>query len=91
MKKQYLYILSDGTYYKVGISNDYNKRFRNIQTGNAKKVLPLWIFKCEDAGYLEKIIHKAFFDKKIQGEWLTFSFEELKYLRGWLMKKAIKL
>ena len=91
MKKRYLYILSDGVYYKVGISNDYNKRFGNIQSGNAKKVVPLWIIECEDAGYLERCIHRAFFDKKVRGEWYEFNYDTLKYLRRWLLKKGKKV
>ena len=72
MKYSYIYIISDGVSFKVGISVDPAKRIKALQTGSPKKLELLHTFKIpkDKIFRAEKECHSALNSKFIKrGEW----------------------
>lgn len=70
-KKNFLYILTmeNSDLFKVGVTNDIEKRLSNIQTGNPNKIRILFCDEMEDAYKIESRI-KIKYKKYIKnGEW----------------------
>jgi hypothetical protein len=68
----YIYIITDGKAFKVGISKEPQKRLRELQTGNASKLEILHLFKVpEDKVFkLEKDCHRILTTNFVKrGEW----------------------
>lgn len=55
--------------FKIGITNDVDKRLRALQTANPRKLAVHFSIAAEDAAAIEKAMHAKFGDKRLQGEW----------------------
>tara|TARA_Y100000361_G_C11161446_1_gene347661 strand:- start:6437 stop:6835 length:399 start_codon:yes stop_codon:yes gene_type:complete len=77
---EYVYMITDGSYIKIGKANDIDRRIRELQTGNPKKLEILHVFECDEgeANTLEKQIHSDFACLRVHGEW--FSMRILDFL-----------
>ena len=73
MKKNYIYILQKRNIpkeIKIGVTDDIEKRLKNIQTGNSQEIILYYIEEREDAYKVEKKLHKFFDDYRMEkGEW----------------------
>lgn len=76
-------------YYKIGISEDYEKRLKQIQSCNPFHIsLSAYIYfeTIEQARNMEKELHDKFDSKRINGEWFQLDFNDLeliyKYIRN---------
>lgn len=72
MEISYLYIISNGTDLKVGVSKDPDKRLKQLQTGSSKKLEIVNIFPLpSDKIYgLEKECHQKLVSTyRKRGEW----------------------
>jgi hypothetical protein len=78
-----VYIVTDGTNFKIGYTNeDIQCRINNLQTGNPKR---LTIVHAMDGGRpLEKLLHKIFDSKRLSGEWFNLSEDDLKIIKEWV-------
>ena len=68
----YIYIISDGEAYKVGISKNPKKRIKALQTGSPKKLQLLYTFKIPKNRIfkVEKECHAALQTRFVKrGEW----------------------
>lgn len=79
----YLYIIESKeplrTLYKIGITNDLEKRLRNIQTGNPYPVKYVYNQERKDASKIERWLHTQFHDYRMEGEWFnTITVEEIR-------------
>ena len=76
----YIYVISNGTSYKVGFSKDPARRVKQLQTGNPNKLELVYYIEIEVAPVkiLETIVHKNLKFNKIKGEWFKADFETLK-------------
>ena len=63
--------------YKIGRSNDINRRLRQLQTGSPDKLTLYDIFTCADCSTLEPMIHKTFAKFRLNGEWFKFTDTEI--------------
>jgi hypothetical protein len=77
-KSLYVYIMESGGYYKIGHTSDIGKRIRDI----AKTIIPfdtkvLLTVRHEKAKKIEREAHKQYKDKRIRGEWFSFTETEL--------------
>lgn len=73
MKSTHLYVIRCGDYVKIGVTNDVDKRLKQLQTGNPSQLVLEYVearYKPEKA---EKWLHQVFQHKRINGEW----FKEL--------------
>ena|SRR3990167_11289723 len=74
----YLYLIKAGKHYKIGWTKDINSRVKLFQTGNA---YPIEIVVNYPTGMpiqaLEAWFHKAFADKRVNGEWFELDDSDL--------------
>ena len=86
-KEKYIYIIRDlekKNVYKIGISNEPQKRIKNLQTGNSNKIkiiFELKVFKNINSRQVEKVIHEYLKEKNmwVFGEWFKINSEETVY------------
>ena len=82
-----LYIIQDNTskLVKIGISNNPQKRLRQLQTGTGNKLRLLRTFVTENDRNWEKKLHKMLWQNRRKGKWFNldplenylFLFDEL--------------
>lgn len=84
MKKDYLYIIScevnSKKLYKIGVAKNLEERLKNLKTANPFNLKLEYSDFIEEAYKIEKLLHKFFSHKKIEGEW--FQNIEVKEIRS---------
>jgi hypothetical protein len=73
-----VYLISNGTNYKIGIAKDVKSRLSNLQTGNDVELVLKSTIQTKDkaeALALEKQLHEKYADYHVRGEW--FSLQEM--------------
>jgi biotin operon repressor len=68
-----VYFITDGTFTKIGKADDVNKRLRELQTGNAKKLSMKLSIEGDEIE--EKKLHKIFHRRRMVGEWFIIDFD----------------
>lgn len=58
---------------KIGVSKNPNKRLKQLQTGNGSKLRLLKVYQIENDIFIEKRLHKMFWQNRRKGEWFQFS------------------
>jgi predicted GIY-YIG superfamily endonuclease len=78
--KKYVYLISDSnTYnYKIGISNNPEKRIKELQTGNENKLKIIHKVLCENYKNVETALHNQYSFLEINGEWFELREEDVK-------------
>jgi predicted GIY-YIG superfamily endonuclease len=67
---KFIYIAKDESdRFKIGISNDPNRRIRELNVGNAEKIKLVAVAKANNRFEDEAMLHHANADKRIKGEW----------------------
>jgi hypothetical protein len=56
---------------KIGVTDDVEKRLRNMQTGNHQALAVIRLFEGGEAE--ERQLHERFADHRLSGEWFSFS------------------
>ena len=77
---RFIYVLKSNEYYKIGITKDIAKRMRELQTGNPIKHLFVCSSFFEDAPRFERLLHEAFAQYRVEGEWFELPPEKLEEL-----------
>lgn len=73
MSKYVYLIYSEAGLYKIGVSNDVEKRLSTLRTGSGHKLCCLAYYKTKDkATNVERALHKLFDEFRAQGEWFAF-------------------
>lgn len=67
--------------YKIGISNNPNKRYHTFLTGNPNIEMLCYSQPVTFAYMLEQKLHKLFCDKSVSGEWFKLNEENVVTLR----------
>lgn len=68
-KEAYIYVISDGEQFKVGVSNDPHKRLKNMQTGNRKELTLEHIELKNEPYKVENVVHRQLHKYRTNGEW----------------------
>ena len=70
-----LYLIQDcsSELVKIGISNNPQKRLRQLQTGTGNQLKLLQTYKTENDRHWEKRIHKMFWQNRKKGEWFALN------------------
>lgn len=76
-----LYIITDGTNYKLGYSQNPTSRLKDLQTANAKPLVLLGTTEGEIED--EKRYHKILSNTQLVGEWFSPSPELFEILSNW--------
>ena len=61
---------------KIGLSNSPSKRMPTLQTGNPRKLKMVAKFKCENMTSFERLMHRHFADRHLNGEWFDVAPNE---------------
>jgi len=69
-----IYFITDGTYTKIGVADDPDKRRSELQTGNPYKLEV--VFTMEGSYELENNLHTAFDNWRMNGEWFNIPLYE---------------
>jgi len=70
----YVYCIShNDQYFKIGVSENPERRMYEMQTGNPIKLYCLWKFKCDEPYKLESYVHSLLSKNSISGEWFDIS------------------
>ena len=72
MKYVYLIQSIDSGLYKIGISNNPNKRLKQLQTGNGESLKLIHSFKSNYPNKLETALHNRYSHLKKINEWFNF-------------------
>lgn len=87
--RTYIYVISDRQgRFKIGRSDNPEKRLRQLQTGNSKKLEIIGITKGDI--WLEKRLHKMFLLHREKGEWFSLSPEAVEFLLDYLRTKDLR-
>lgn len=65
----YLFHELDTNIYKIGISNDPERRLNDLQTGSSRKIELAAYIKCEHAVVIEQSLHDQLSKYRLRGEW----------------------
>lgn len=68
-----VYFITDGTFTKIGKADDVNKRLRELQTGNPKKLSVKLSIEGDEVE--EKKLHQIFNRRRMVGEWFIIDFD----------------
>lgn len=69
MKKKFTYLMFDGRYYKIGITNNLQKRLKSIKTCNPDIILISYTQR-----NIEHYLHNKFIEFHHSGEWFRFDY-----------------
>jgi predicted GIY-YIG superfamily endonuclease len=84
--KTLVYFLQDLNAYKIGITNNMDRRLKTFETGNAYIRLVAkskWMSR-EDAIWLESSLHAKYAHRRVRGEWFDLKPSEVNEVRALL-------
>lgn len=76
----YIYLVAGGQYYKIGRSNDVDRRMTEISPKLPFELEVLFVLEVPDMYQAEANLHHKFRDKRINGEWFALDADDV----GWL-------
>jgi hypothetical protein len=76
-----IYIITDGTNYKIGYSGLPTSRLKWLQTGNSARLALIHIMK--GGRRLESILHERYAIKRLVSEWFALTQEDLEEIKAW--------
>lgn len=72
----YLIRLSENSTYKIGTTNNINKRIKQLQTGNAEQIFLVDSYQSKLAFKIENALHNFFKHKHKLNEWFELTIED---------------
>ena len=86
---KYLYVMQCKNFFKFGISNNPCVRQKEMQIGNPFeiKIIVVFLYKNEEARYMERAIHNYIKESKIHGEWFKNSKKVKQYVEHLILLK----
>ena len=76
----YLYVMYDERFYKIGCSDKPESRLKQVKTSNPT-VKILLSFQTDSAEVLEHSLHNKFEIKNIGGEWFTLNDADIEWIK----------
>ena len=78
--KIWIYVITDGTYCKIGKSLNVQSRLRELQTASARPLS--LVFAGESRSFVEQKIHTKFRGKRQNGEWFVLSPQDVETVKN---------
>ena len=72
-----IYIIFDGSAFKIGVTQNINKRLKSLQTSCSKKLEIIFSKEVINYTKLELFLHDKYKDKRLSGEWFDLTTEDL--------------
>jgi hypothetical protein len=79
----YVYLLQAGPYYKIGVSQDVDKRVEQLATIPPFDLELVCTIPTEDMYGLERELHERFDAKRKNGEWFELDEADVEHIRNW--------
>jgi hypothetical protein len=80
-KIEFVYLMKSGKYYKIGRSNDAERRAYDIRLQMPDKLDLIHKIKTDDSIGIEEYWHKRFKDKRKNGEWFELSRQDIEIFK----------
>jgi len=72
-----LYLISDGTYTKIGVTDSLMTRLAQLQTGNARQLRVIYEKPLANAYGIETQLHNSLYQYKMKGEWFDLDTDQI--------------
>ena len=74
---KYIYLIKLDEYYKIGVSNDVEKRKKQLATGTPEDHIIIKKFKSKYPFKVENLLHRTFKSKLINKEWFDLTTDDI--------------
>jgi len=75
---KYVYLIQslEDSYYKIGVSNNPQRRIKELQTGNSSPLKLVETYQSEFANQIEKFLQNRYSHFHKEGEWFDMGISE---------------
>ena len=77
----YVYMIKSGPHYKIGYTNDFNRRGKEIAIELPERSTTIHIISTDDPSGIEAYWHNRFKSRRANGEWFTLTSLDVKAFR----------
>ncbi len=82
LMKGYVYLLTDGEYYKIGVTRgDIEKRIKKLQTGNPYDIVVVDYYCTKHPFKIEQMLHARHSHQRMKNEWFELPDNSVKNFR----------
>lgn len=75
----FVYVISDGEAFKIGVSSNPEGRLRQLQTANRATLELVWCEAKRKPYLVEKVVHRSLHKYRTKGEWFEgLTFREIR-------------